>query len=88
MVTEVFMTNAEMDIGVTVRNLIELRGGLDPQASADMTAQVLDLLGLEVPKSLKQPQQMQPQPGQGDMQAVMSDVQQVTSANTMNSEQR
>lgn len=87
MVTEVFMTNAEMDIGVTVRNLIELRAGLDPQASADMTAQVLDLLGLEVPKSLKQPQQMQPQ-GQGDIQAVMSDVQQVTSANTMNGEQR
>lgn len=87
MVTEVFMTNADMDIGTTVRNLLELRNGLDPQTSAEMTAQALDLLGLEVPKSLHNPQ-AQPQGGQADPNAVLSDVQQVTAANTMSAEQR
>jgi hypothetical protein len=87
MVTEVFMTNADMDIGTTVRNLLELRNGLDPQTSAEMTAQALDLLGLEVPKSLRNPQQPQ-EGGQADPNAIMSDVQQVTAANTMSNEQR
>lgn len=86
MITEVFMTNADMDIGTTVRNLLELRNGLDPQTSAEMTAQALDLLGLEVPKSLRNPQPM-PQEGQLDPNAILSDVQQVTAANTMNSQQ-
>lgn len=86
MVTEVFMTNADMDIGTTVRNLVELRNGLDPQTSAEMTAQALDLLGLQVPKSLRNPQPQQGQPG--DPGAVISDVQQVTAANTMSNEQR
>lgn len=86
MITEVFMTNADMDIGTTVRNLLELRNGLDPQTSAEMTAQALDLLGLEVPKSLRNPQQPA-QGGQADPNAITSDVQQVTAANTMNSQQ-
>jgi hypothetical protein len=51
-----------------------------------MTAQALDLLGLEVPKSLRNPQ-AQPQPGQADPNAIQSDVQQVTSANTMSPQQ-
>jgi hypothetical protein len=88
--TEVFMTNSEMDIGVTVRNLLELRNGVDSVAAAQMTAQALDLLGLEVPQSLKNPPPM-PQPGapQGtDMGAILSDVQQVTAANTLGNEQR
>lgn len=90
MSTEVFMTNAEMDIGVTVRNLLELRNGLDPQTSAEMTAQALDLLGLEVPKSLKNPQpQAGQQPG-GQVQPdqLLAGVQEVATANTMSNEQR
>ena len=87
MVTEVFMTNADMDIGTTVRNLLELRNGLDPQTSAEMTAQALDLLGLEVPKSLRNPQAQPQEGGQADPNAVLSDVQQVTAANTMTNEQ-
>lgn len=53
--TEVFMTNAEVDVAVTVRNLLELRNGLPPQAAMDMTAEAMDLLGLEVPDSLREP---------------------------------
>lgn len=86
MITEVFMTNADMDIGSTVRNLLELRNGLDPQTSAEMTAQALDLLGLEVPKSLRNPQSV-PGQGQADPNAILSGVQQVTAANTMDSQQ-
>lgn len=88
MITEVFMTNADMDIGTTVRNLLELRNGLDPQTSAEMTAQALDLLGLEVPKSLRNPQAQPAQGAQADPNAILSDVQQVTAANTMSPEQK
>lgn len=84
--TEVFMTNSEIDIGITVRNLLELRNGVDPESAAQMTAQALDLLGLEVPQSLKNPAPQQ-QPS-ADMGAVLSDVQQVTATNTMGNEQR
>lgn len=87
--TEVFMTNSEIDVGVTVRNLLELRNTMPPDVASEMTAQALDLLGLEVPQSLKNPQgsQVPNQPLQNP-ELLQSDVQQVTSANTMNSEQR
>lgn len=89
--TEVFVTNAETDIGVTVRNLLELRNGVDPQSAAEMTAEALDLLGLRVPQSLKQ---AQTGPVQNDQVATPPQQQQVTqqtevtAANTLNSEQR
>jgi len=57
METEVFMTNTEVDVAVTVRNLLELRNGLSPEAANEMTAEALDLLGLQVPNSLKEPVQ-------------------------------
>lgn len=87
--TEVFMTNSEVDVGVTVRNLLELRNTMPPDVASEMTAQALDLLGLEVPQSLKNPQgsQVPNQPLQNP-ELLQSDVQQVTSANTINSEQR
>lgn len=91
MQTKVFMTNADLDVGVTVRNLLELRNGLDPQTSAEMTAQALDLLGLEVPDSLRNPQPAtpeQPQPTSGNAENVLSSVQEVANANTLNNEQR
>lgn len=90
--TEVFMTNSEIDVGVTVRNLLELRNGMPPDVFAEMTAEALDLLGLQVPQGLLQPQVqtpgMQPgMPGQTgqpapDMTSLVAD------ANTMSSEQR
>lgn len=89
--TDVFMTNSEVDIGITVRNLLELRNGVDPVSAAQMTAQALDLLGLEVPQSLKNPAPaVDPNAPQGaqDMGAVLSDVQQVTATNTIGNEQR
>jgi hypothetical protein len=87
--TDVFMTNSEVDIGITVRNLLELRNGIDPESAAHMTAQALDLLGLEVPQSLKNPTpQPQEQMPNADMGAILSDVQEVTTANTMGNEQR
>jgi hypothetical protein len=91
--TEVFMTNSEIDVGVTVRNLLELRNGMPPDVAANMTAQALDLLGLEVPQSIKNPQpqpaQGQPMPGgQPNMDALSSGVQDVTTANTMSPAQR
>ena len=53
--TEVFMTNAEVDVAVTVRNLLELRNGLPPEAAQQMTAEAMDFLGLEVPSALREP---------------------------------
>lgn len=88
--TEVFMTNAEIDVGVTVRNLLELRNGLPPEAFAEMTSEALDLLGLQVPSSLKNPQAtQQPQdPNAAPGTIPAADPALVTSANTLSSEQR
>lgn len=93
--TEVFMTNAEIDVAVTVRNLLELRNGLDPQAMQDMTAEAIDLLGLQVPDSLRQPVQTAPQQTspeqvlQGAAQAANPTEQSlVTEATTIGNEQR
>lgn len=91
--TEVFMTNAEIDVGVTVRNLLELRNGMPPEVFAEMTAEALDLLGLEVPQALRNPttqqpgQEQQPQPQQPGI-IPPTDAALQTSANTLNSEQR
>lgn len=87
--TEVFMTNAEIDVATTVRNLIELRGGMDQQAAAEMTAEAMDLLGLEVPQALRSPLQSQPQqPANVAPQATPTEQSIVTEANVLNSEQR
>lgn len=87
--TEVFMTNAEIDVAVTVKNLLELRNGLPPEAGNDMTAQALDLLGLQVPQSLKEPVQPQPQEAQA-VQAPQQATEQAltTDALTIGNEQR
>lgn len=87
--TEVFMTNSEIDIAVTVRNLVELRNGLDQQAINDMTAEAMDLLGLQVPNSLREPVQ-QAQPEQQPPAALpdLNEQQLVTGAATIGSEQR
>lgn len=89
--TEVFMTNAEIDIGVTVRNLLELRNGMPPDVMMEMTAEALDLLGLEVPQALRNPVAMQQDPNapMGQLGATpATDVPLVTDANTLTSEQR
>lgn len=88
--TEVFVTNTETDIGVTVRNLLELRNGVPPQAAAEMTAEALDLLGIKVPPSLRQPitPQGTPEVVESSQLPQVTEQTEVTNANTMNSEQR
>jgi hypothetical protein len=86
----VFFTNEEMDIGVTVRNLIEMTQFLPPEAQRDFTAQALDLLGLEVPESLRgdaatQAFQQLQQTGEPPQ---LSEQQLVTAANTLGNEGR
>jgi hypothetical protein len=62
--TEVFMTSAEIDVTVTVNNLMQLRTGLPPDAQMELTAEALDLMGIQVPQSLRNPPpQMPGQPG-------------------------
>lgn len=85
--TEVTMTNTEVDVAVTVRNLLELRNGMPPDAAADMTAQALDLLGLQVPASLKNPPQ-NPMQEQGAPMPALNTQQITTEANTLTNEQR
>lgn len=51
--TQIIYTNEEVDVGVTVRNLIDMAGLLqDPQARNDFLAQATELLGLEPPTSI------------------------------------
>lgn len=90
--TEVFMTNSEMDVGTVSRNLLALRQGMPPDAFMEMTAQALDLLGLEVPQSLRNPSSQQQVPGE-ELQPVGGgaipdiDAELVTEANTVNNAQ-
>ena len=88
--TEVFMTNAEIDVAVTVKNLLELRNGLPPDAANEMTAEALDLLGLQVPQSLREPA---PQPQDQAIpevqpQAPVTEQALTTDALTIGNEQR
>lgn len=88
--TEVFMTNAEIDVAVTVRNLLELRNGLPPDVVQDMTAEAMDLLGLRVPQSLRTPPQPQQEqlPQGAAPQGQPTEQSLVTEANTIGNEQR
>lgn len=84
---EVFMTNAEVDVAVMVRNLIELRNGVDPESFREMTAEAFDLLGLRVPSSLMNPTPQELPQGQPDV-TIPSEQQLVTAATTIGNEQR
>ena len=87
--TEVFMTNAEIDVAVTVRNLLELRNGLPPDAANDMTAQALDLPGLQVPQSLREPApQPQVEAPQVAAPSPLTEQELTTDALTIGNEQR
>lgn len=86
--TEVFMTSAEIDVSVTVKNLMELRNGMPPEVAAEMTAEALDLLGLQVPTALRNPlpqpgQPMPGQPGQPGQSPMPTEQSLSTAANTM-----
>lgn len=82
--TEVYMTNAEVDTAVVVRNLMELRNGVPQDAAVEMTREALDLLGVKPIQSLNQPQPLVQQP-QG---AIESEQVQVTNDLTLSGEQR
>lgn len=87
--TEVFMTNAELDVAVTVKNLLELRNGLPPDAANEMTAEALDLLGLQVPQSLREPAPQQlPQEAAVEVPQAATEQALTTDALTIGNEQR
>lgn len=64
---KVVFTNEEMDVALTVQNLLALAPMIPPGAQQQVLAQAIDLLGLEVPKELlavappQQPQQPMPE---------------------------
>lgn len=53
--TKVYVTNEELDIGVTVQKLIDVMK-ISPKYAESLTKQVIDLLGLEQPRETPQPQ--------------------------------
>jgi hypothetical protein len=57
-----YVTNENGDTNVTVTNLINMLK-LTPNYSDDITKQIYDLLGLDMPKPNQQPMQQQPQQG-------------------------
>lgn len=82
--THVYMTNEEIDVGVTVQNLSNLMQGVPPQMQQPMLEKIFDLLGLDMPEmEQRQPQpQQQPQQGQPQGQQAGSLQELVTNANT------
>ena len=63
-----YITNENGDTAVTVSNLMTMLK-VTPQYSDDITKQIFDLMGLDMPKQNMQVQQ-QGQPIQGDQQAI------------------
>lgn len=62
---KVVFTNEEMDVALTVQNLLALAPMIPPSAQQQVLAQAIDLLGLDVPKELLtvQPPQQPGMPG-------------------------
>jgi hypothetical protein len=60
--TRVQVTNEEMDVPMTVQNLISLMPAA-PQYQQDIVKEIFDLLGLGQPKANQQPMQGPPMPG-------------------------
>jgi hypothetical protein len=50
--TKVRFTNEEMDVAVTVNNLLQMLQIVPPEVQRDLVSEVMDLMGLEVPASL------------------------------------
>ena len=65
--TKVQITNEEIDVSVTVQNLMQLMQ-IAPEYKEGAVKQVFDLLGLDVPKQNPVPQE---QPGQPPMSQPM-----------------
>ena len=55
--TEVYVTNEEMDVSVTIQNLLNMLR-VAPQYQDAIVKQTFDLMGLQQPKTPAQPQQM------------------------------
>jgi len=83
--TQMVVTNEEMDISVTVQNLLQM-AQIAPQYADQIVQQAVDLMGLAPFKSVQQqPMQGQPQPGQpqpSPMNAGQQQQQLTTSALT------
>ena len=90
LVTKVYVTNEEMDIAVTISNLMTL-GKMAPQYSDEIVKQTFDLMGLTIPRTPPQPTPAQPgmppqlppqQPQQTSPQVPQSQGQQIQQLNT------
>lgn len=75
LVTEMYVTNEELDVSVMIQNLLNM-GKFAPQYADDIIKQTYDLMGLPPPKAPKQqlqpqqPQQGQPSPIQNQGQMI------------------
>lgn len=78
--TRVKITNEDLDTGATIQNLINMMS-IAPEYKDGIIKQIYDLMGLQSPKAVVQPQMMlgQPSPmqgGQPDMKALQNMLQQ------------
>lgn len=76
--TEVRLTNEKLDVGTTARNLLELMQLIPEQARGETAAQIFDVLGIAVPRSLRT---AQIQPANPALQ-IPNELGQFTEANT------
>ena len=89
LVTKVYVTNEEMDIAVTISNLMTL-GKMAPQYSDEIVKQTFDLMGLTIPRTPPQPSptqpgmqpQLPPQQAPSTLPAPQSQGQQIQQLNT------
>lgn len=63
--TKVYVTNEEMDVGVTIQNLVSMMNAAGPEYHDAIVKQTFDLMGLAEPKKSQQPQMPQGQQPQG-----------------------
>lgn len=75
LVTKMQVTNEEMDVGVTIQNLLTL-GKIAPQYGDQIVKQAFDLMGLPQPKAPSQQQMAQMQQQGGGMPSPMAQGQQ------------
>lgn len=83
LVTKMQVTNEEMDVSVTIQNLMNL-GKIAPQYADQIVKEAFDLMGLPPPKqpSPQQMQQGQPQGAQGPIASPMQPGQQIQQGQT------
>lgn len=80
--TEASFTNESTDVAVTVKNLMDMASVVqNPEAQRDFAITALDLLGLEVPESLRKPMPMMQDPNAPLTQGVLPPTEQEITTN-------